>query len=112
MITTVAVSPYARYGLPTVTTWPAAAAMIGVYIGRGMSMPLWKPPQRAPKGELIGCGVSGQIESLAPLKAPRPERAAAAAASCAYIASASSSFLLSAAVSALAAFAFAIWLFR
>src|SRR3954470_16141329 len=107
MMMTVAVSPYARYGFPTVTTWPDEAARIGVYIGRAMSMPLWKPPQREPNGEVIGCGVRGHIASLLPLKAPRPERAAACAASCAYIASASSSRLFSVAVSLDALFALA-----
>src|SRR5437867_10174934 len=66
MITTTAVSPYARYGRPTVTTFPADAARIGVYFGAAMSIPLWKPPQRAPKPDVMGPR-SGHIESVVPL---------------------------------------------
>src|SRR5258708_6365647 len=66
VITTGAVSPDARYGLPTVVTRPAAAATIGLYIGAAMSRPLWKPPQRAPNGE-VSTPRSGQSGSLPPV---------------------------------------------
>src|SRR2546426_4581048 len=101
MITTVAVSPYARYGLPTVTTWPAAAERIAVYMGAATSMPLWNPPQRAPKPDVIG-PESGHSGSFEPLNAPSPDFAAASAASCAYNASACSSFRFRLAVSSFA----------
>src|SRR3981081_1102391 len=49
MITTTAVSPYAMYGRPTVTTWPDDAARSGGYFGAAMSVPVWKaPPTHAP----------------------------------------------------------------
>src|SRR3981081_3451317 len=89
MITTTAVSPYARSGRPTVTTFPADAALIGVYFGAAMSMPLWKPPQRAPKPDVIGPR-SGHIVSVVPLNAPSPLPPAALAARDSYRASASS----------------------
>src|SRR6184192_93222 len=79
MITTTAVSPYARYGRPTVTTFPADAARIGVYFGAAMSMPLWNPPQRAPNPDVIGPR-SGHIASVEPLNAPSPLPPAAFAA--------------------------------
>src|SRR5436189_6478056 len=87
MITTTAVSPYARYGRPTVTTFPAEAARIGVYFGAAMSMPLWKPPHRAPKPDVIGPR-SGHIASFEPLNAPSPLPPAACAARHSYWASA------------------------
>src|SRR5260370_32098616 len=83
MITTVAVSPEARYGLPTVVTTPAAAATIGEYITFAMSRPLWKPPHRAPNGE-VSTPRSGHTRSLPPVYAPRPDFAPTAAAAGAY----------------------------
>ena len=91
MITTTAVSPYARYGRPTVTTLPSEAARMAVYLGAAMSMPLWNPPHRGPNGEVIG-PLRGHIASFDPVKAPHPHPPAAAAASISYRASASLSW--------------------
>src|SRR5437879_9683962 len=88
MITTTAVSPYAMYGRPTVTTLPSYAARIGVYFGAAMSIPLWNPPHRGPKGDVSG-PVSGHIARFEPVNAPHPHPTAAAAASISYRASAS-----------------------
>src|SRR5919198_4575999 len=48
-----AVSPYDMYGCPASCTMPAAAARTGVYSGAATSRPLWNPPRRAPKYEVI-----------------------------------------------------------
>ena len=84
------------------TTWPDEAARIGVYIGAAMSSPLWKPPHRAPNGDVIG-PTSGHIASFDPLNAPRPLFDASCDASIAYCASACSSLALRFAVSRFAA---------
>src|ERR1700716_1598453 len=85
MITTTAVSPYATYGRPTVTTCPDEAARIGVYTGAAMSSPLWNPPQRGPNGDVSG-PTRGHIASFDPLNAPRPLFDASCDASCSYCA--------------------------
>src|SRR5438309_11138451 len=102
MITTTAVSPYATYGRPTVTTWPDDAALLRACFGGAMSSPLWKPPHRARNGDVIG-PTSGHIASFDPLNAPRPLFDASCDASIAYCASACSSLALRFAVSRFAA---------